>query len=204
MNKPLSLVLLASLGNLPYIDKSTGIVQVLQRPINKAGVTEYIKIPVSTLATSQECGAADTAAIDLVPDERYKGILYFEDKGTGLSTRRSSTQEYKSDMRLVCWLNTKKINGGIADMTIASKAMNDMITLLTSSKIVGSPFINIRVAVTRIPDINANLFSAYDYDEKRTQYLFYPFDYFAIDFNIVFSLARGCRPEIDVTTPPKC
>lgn len=204
MNKPLSLVLLAHLGDLPYIDKKTGIVQVIERPVNMNGETAYKKIPVSTLATSQECGAADLSAIEMVPDGRYKGLLYFEDKGISLGTRRASTQQYKSDIRLVVWLNTNKVNGGSPDMLFAYQAMNQIISLLTSKIQTYGIFINPAVTISRIPESNSGIFSAYDYDEKRTQYLFSPYDFFALDLSVSFDIARNCKPDVTVINAPKC
>lgn len=203
MNKALSLVLLSALGDLPYIDKSCGVVQVLSRPFNVNGETVYKKIPVSTLATSQDCSANDTSAIEMIPDANYKGMLYFEERGTGLGVRRGSTQQYRSDIRLVCWLNTLKINGGVADMTFSMKAMNDIINHLVEKEINSLPFINIGVTVSRIPEANANLFP-YDYDPNRTLFLFSPYDFFAIDLLVTFNLGKGCKPDINVVDAPKC
>lgn len=203
MNKPLSLVLLSALGDLPYIDKKTGVVQLIEKPVNVSGETIFKKIPVSTLATSQECGAADLSAVDLIPDAKYKGLLYFEEKGSSIGVRRSSTQQYKSDLRLVCWLNTLRINGGVPDMLLAAKAMNQIIQILTGTIPNSSPFINIGVAIARIPEANSGLFP-YDYDEKRTQYLFSPYDFFAIDLSVSFDLARNCKPDIVPIDPPTC
>lgn len=204
MNKPLSLVLLSTIGDLPYIDKKTGLVQTVFKPINANGETKYIKIPVSTLATAQECSASDTAAVDMVPDSKYKGILYFEDRGTGLGARRSVSQQYRSELRLVCWLNTLKINGGEPDMSFSAKAMNEIINIVTGKIISSSPFVNINATVSRIPEQNANIFSPYDYDERRTQYLFSPYDFFAVDLSVSFDLARNCIPDLLVTPPTKC
>lgn len=205
MNKPLSLVLLAALGDLPYIDKRTGVVQVLSKPSNVDNQTVYTKIPVSTLATSEDCGRADTSAVEMIPDSRYKGLLYFEERGFSLGLRRASSQQYKSDLRLVCWLNTAKINGGVADMNLSAKAMNQIIHLLTAKQIPNSsPFINLTVQMNRVAQTSAEIFAAYDYDDKRTLFLFYPYDYFAIDFSVSFDLGKGCIPDLPVIDGPNC
>lgn len=203
MNKPLSLALLSAIGELPYIDKKTGVVQVVEKPINVGGETVFKKIPVSSIATSQECGAADLSAVEMVPDSRFKGLMYFEEKGSGLGVRRSASQQYRSDLRLVVWLNTVRINGGIPDMLLGPQAMNEIIQILTGRTFNSGIFINVSVAVSRIPEASASLFP-YDYDEKRTQYLFSPYDFFALDLVVSFDLARNCKPVIPVTPPPTC
>jgi hypothetical protein len=203
MNKALSLVLLSALGDLPYIDKKTGVVQVVLRPITENGETAYRKIPVSTLATSQECEAPEHSGVDMIPDSQYKGMLYFEDRGSGVGARRASAQQYQSDLRLVCWLNTERISGE-PDMTLSGKAINQIIGILTKRIPVVSPFLNINVVVTRIPEQSANIFSPYDYPEGRTQYLFSPYDFFAIDLRVSFDLAKNCSPDIIPVTPTLC
>lgn len=203
MNKPLSLALLSAIGELPYIDKKTGVVQIVEKPINVGGETVFKKIPVSSIATSQECGAADLSAVEMIPDSRFKGIMYFEEKGSGLGVRRSASQQYRSDLRLVVWLNTVRINGGIPDMLLGPQAMNEIIQILTGRTFNSGIFINVTVAISRIPEANASLFP-YDYDEKRTQYLFSPYDFFALDLSVSFDLARNCKPVIPVTPPPTC
>lgn len=187
--------------NVPYIDKKTGIVQVVNKPISEGGETKFYKIPVSTLATPNEYTPFNSQAVDMIPDANYRGILYFEDKGIGLGAKRSGTQQYRSSMRLVCWLNTEKLNGGVADMMLVTKIMNDIIQQLTVRINNSSPFINLSVAISNIPEATSSIFGQYDYDEKRTQYLFSPYDFFALDLSITFDLAKGCIPDLGFANP---
>lgn len=207
MNKPLSLVLLAAIGDLPYIDRKSGIVQVISKKI-KVSDSEFVikKYPVSTIADLASCQNNTNAytAYDMIPNSKLKGLLYFEDNGTTILGRRSSSQQYNSNMRLVCWLNTKNIKGTGADLTLGAKVMNNLIQLLTASSFNSEPFINILVKVTKIPEMNADIFSPYTYDETVTQYLMSPFDFFAIDLNISFYLPRNCPIEINIGEPNPC
>lgn len=191
MNKPLSLILLDSLGPLPYIDKKSGIVQVLEKVIQTNAGSMTKKIPFSTLATIKEVTQPETRLVDMVPDSSFKGILYFEDKGIRFGNRSASTQEYISDLRLVCWLNTEKISG-VLDMSIAPQLMQDLITKLTARSISSAPFMIINTRVSSIPPVTPAIFAEYDYDEARTQYILPPFDYFAIDLTVSFRISKKC------------
>ena len=213
MNKLLSFGLLNKLGDLPYIDKSCGIVQVVEMPVSNGGETVYKKIPVSAMATAEECSASNITNIEMIPNSKLKGMLYFEDRGITLGVRRGSSQQYRSELRLVCWLNTANITYAFADNGVKipdpfyiTKVMNEIIQLLTPRKgvTISYPYFNVGVVVNRIPEANAQIFAPYDYDEKRTQFLFPPYDFFAIDLTVTFELASGCIPERDPAGPMPC
>jgi len=51
---------------------------------------------------------------------------------------------------------------------------------------------------------SAAIFSKYSYDEAVTQYLMYPFDYFALDITTDFLINKSCIIDWENETPIIC
>lgn len=188
MNRALSLILLNALGNLPYIDKKSGVVQVVEKAIATSGGSVLKKFPFSSLATLKGVDQIGKL-VDMTPESQFKGILYFEDKGINLGKPSASTNEYISDFRLVVWLNTK-IAG-----TSRGNAMSEIVFKLTAERIPTidtQVFKMVNVKVSNIPPVTPAIFAEYDYDEAKSQYLIPPFDYFAIDISVSYRIPKGC------------
>lgn len=138
--------------------------------------------------------------IILTPNNREKGILYFEDNGIKAENKRLSGgfDLYKSQLRLICWINKKNI---VKDQTkeLESLLVSEIINSLTP--ICNENYLNIiisDVAINAIPEINEGLFSRYTYNQEETQYLRPPFIYFGIDLNVYFYSKQFCVTSIDI------
>lgn len=185
MNKTLSLILLNSLGNIPFIEKKSGVVQVLEKSIQTSSGPVIKKFPFSTLATVKEIQQADTKLVDMTPDSSFKGILYFEDNGINLGRKSASTQEFISELRLVVWLNK---TAGIS----RSSAMLDIISRVTKGSVSSGEIFGAWTKVKSIPPVSSEIFGEYDYDEAKSQYLLPPFEYFALDLSVTFRTSKNC------------
>jgi len=232
MTKELSLILLQKINDAPYLDRKSGLVQTFDKVMEMTDAGAITKrIPVTAFATLAQCN--NQRMTHMIPDSSYKGMVYFEDYGTRPTGPDRSGYSYSSNIRLVCWLNTNRISGS-ADMLLSAVIINDLIKKLTANKLGnyslprylitdagfqlitddgipllseggGVQFTKLNVTVTAIPVQDNRIFSKYDYSEKETQYLMSPFEYFAIDLSVNYSIPAACGNDITVTeTPATC
>lgn len=200
MNDQLSILILNRIGTLPYIDKMSGIAKVYPyTQENESGSAVNKKIPVATYTTAQQCSGKSIKQYELIPDSRLKGLLYFEENAPIRAIENKPQGiRYESKIRLVCWLNIKLLN----DDSAATKALVDICKRLTSTPFFHDPdklFSTVSISIDSIAEKNAQIFSRYDYDEKMTQYLMYPFDYFALDLSVKYMIPfKSC---IDLYNP---
>lgn len=209
MNKYISLVLMTRLLNLPYINKYGGVVQTITKVVTNGTNKPTLKrIPISAVHEAPAgCGdLAEAINLHFIPESKLKGMLYFEDNGSVLDNnkRASSLTFWHSKLRLVVWMNQKLLTEQF-DIELASMAMNEMITLLCTNPVNLDVFKNLRVEVASIPPATSSLFSQYDYNEKETQFLMPPYDFFAVDLDVFFGIPKGCRvPVIPAENLPNC
>jgi hypothetical protein len=193
MNKEVANILLAALDGATYLDRTSGVVQVVVRQVivdQEQGISITKRVPYSSSATFLESAKMSEM---MVPDSRYKSCLYFEDSGIVTSEPLNvRAVQYLSRLRLVCWLNMKDIAGGY-DTAETAKIMADVMKRIRKLENSNSGvFIAIRPRITNIPIQSQVIFQNYDYDETVSQYLFPPFDYFALDIETTFRLGDPC------------
>lgn len=199
MNAAIAELLKLRLASFTYVDKLGGLV----RPITFQRAGKNITIPVS-ITVDDPLACPDSTLLELVPNEAYRLIVYFEDRGLTPNPSRTRGMSYTSNIRLVCWVNTKKLGG---DNSAGDRIMQEFLGSMRTGMYNEGPFAGIRHKVESIPQKGAGLFSAYSYDAAVRQYLMWPFDAFAIDIATEFRLNPNCDIPIDPTnvacwTPP--
>lgn len=205
MNQSLAALLISRIENagLLWLDKVAG----LTRPITSKhpGTGQPRTWPIS-------CGVLDPLACDegtirdLLPDEKYMSILFIE--GETFPRREQDRVlgvKYVSDLRIVVWLNCAKVASGCG---CGDHAARDLIRAIEGRKYATGPFREIKHTVTGGgPARGTSIFGKYTFDEAKSQYLHYPFDFFALDVRTEFRLLPGCEENLDPTstecwTPP--
>jgi len=191
MNEQLSILIIGQkLSSIPYLDKISGIAKAYPLVQEGEGRTVVKRIPISTYTTLEQCSAKTIHQYDLIPDSRLKGMLYFEELAPiRLIERRTAGNRYESSLRLICWLNPQILDKNESPQNVATKVLTDVVKRITEDQLFHDPaqtFASVTIDVTAIPEKTSQLFSRYDYDEKVTQYLMYPFDYFAIDLSVKY------------------
>lgn len=133
---------------------------------------------------------------ELVPNDKYCSIIYFEDNGTReRGGSNCNVVELESNIRLVCWYNVTKFGDqcSYSDLFIAYILQNLLCKQISFSSYAGKA----RVTLDRIPTKDSSIFSRYDYNDS-VDYMFYPYDFFAIDFRITYSFCKNVTLE-DIT-----
>jgi hypothetical protein len=206
MNKFIAIMLMNKLiPQIKFADKFGGIVQVVQKKTAVGQATTVIKkIPYSNVykipSKEQIQNAGMSEGMQFIPEEKFKGLIYFEDEGCSLSNiRHTRLTMYNAKLRLVCWINMKKISREY-NVDTASMAINQASQILCNSKYEQQPFFGVRVSVTTVPPQSANIFSRYDFDQTQGQYLMPPFEFFAMDLNIRFGVPKNCYVGLDPET----
>lgn len=199
MNALLALLLKDRISQFSYVDRLAGMVRAVSR--EQAGGT--ITIPVA-IAVDDPLACDDSSVRDMVPDERYSCMVYFEDRGMRAIQTRTRGSNYESRLRLVCWVNTAKLNG---DPYAGDRILRLFLSVFPTGVYNDGPFIGLRHVVEAVPERGRSLFSAYTYPDAARQYLLYPFDAFAIDVMTTLRIRPGCEDQVTASdeacwTPP--
>lgn len=137
----------------------------------------------------------------LTPSSGESGIAYFENNGNELLDQVSGGrgQMYKASLRIVVWLNLTRISpadvGAMQAQTISA---------ITGTVPDDGMVTNIKVLAKAEVPRSAEIFSKYTYREEETQFLMYPYDYFAWDLEVRYILIGGCQTVNFTTKAPSC
>jgi hypothetical protein len=199
MNAAIAELLKLRLQGFSYVEKLAGLVRSVS--FERAGKTIVLPVGADVQAPLQ-CG--DAEILDLVPDERYGVIVFFEDRGLVPVKSRTRGLSWTSSLRLVCWVNTAKLGG---DVNAGDKVMQQFLQAINHGPYNVDPFIGVRHRTTGVAAKGATIFGAYTFPDSSRQYLLYPFDAFALEIATEFRVKAGCEPEVSGTdvacwTPP--
>lgn len=198
MNKEIADIVLGKISGLEWVDRYAGMVRpyVIHQPgIDGKAIKKTF--PVSCNVTDEDCVLNGTYK-DLIPDSKYKSLLYFEDLGINIIGSDRSYINCQSNIKLVCWLNGKKLGYdgcGISAVAVMSilKVFAGMFNPFNEGN-----FVKIKIsAISEMVKDNA-IFSKYSYDEAQTQYLAMPYDFFALNLKVDFSIPFNCITDFQV------
>jgi hypothetical protein len=190
MNTAVANIIKAQIESLAFIDRIAGAVRVVSRQEQGSKSTIVKQFPVDCGVSAADCSSGKY--VDLVPNSKYKSIHYFEDLGVSVSGADNKTFSFESKLKLVGWLNQKKL--GKTDCSVSHLAIAAILkqiqTGFFNDTSVG--FTKISITCTGIDAKNASIFSKYSYQEEVNQYLMFPFDYYAINFTTKFTVPYQC------------
>jgi hypothetical protein len=190
MNQGIANIIKSNIDHLDFVDKIAGLTSVTLMTVTEGETKVEKRIPIACCTTVEDCKQG--AYNDLCPDSKYKSVLYFEDQGVSFVKYEGNYKYYQSTLRLVCWLNVAKLreepcyNGTVC--TLSSKAIAQIIRALPTHPAHRPPFVNVYSEVVDQVVRSNSIFGAYTYNEKQTQFLMYPFDYFALTIRTNFSI----------------
>lgn len=202
MNEIIANIIKSQIEGLAFIDRIAGLVKVVRRQdVSEKGTIVKV-FPVDCGVTEKDC--VNSKYTDLVPNSKCKSIHYFEDLGSTLTGQENGRFNFESKIKLVGWLNLKKL--GKTDCSVSHLAIAAILKQITS-KYFSSPSNKmslIQIRCTGIDPKSAAIFSKYSYSEEINQYLLFPFDYYAMTFTVVFSVANSCIDEWVASTETNC
>lgn len=194
MNSKIADLIKAEIENLPFVDKIAGIVKPVTYT-DKQGTEKTFPIALND-ATACQPGHY----MDLCPDSTKLSIIYFEDLGMDVVNACCYYTDVEAKLRLVCWINLAKINTAYSDANLIKWKLIQVIPRrLANSEWATKIFIKFAGEELKSPDI----FAAYSYDEKQNQYLMFPFDYFALNYTIKYSISMDSDCLTDIILNPR-
>mgnify|MGYP007071610834 CR=1 FL=1 len=198
MNQAIADIIKGHIEDLDFVDKIAGLTAPLTFEIkDKDGNMVEKTVPVACCTTAEDCKQG--AYNELMPDSSYKTVIYFEDGGVTFEKRESNWAYYKSNLRLVCWINIEMITGvpckTESPCTYAAHIVAEIIRALPQFPETHFPFDRVYSEITSQIVRSPSIFGAYTYDEKHSQYLMAPYDYFALQIETNFAV---CLNSTDV------
>lgn len=189
MTKELAHELRLKLDDFSIFTKIAGIAQPVTvfKPTEDGKNTDKV-IPVTYDHNQKECEGKE---IDLVPDSTMRGILYFEDLGSTVTAGRHGFHDFNSRLLLVGWLNRELISQRYTEITGKVIAMI-LGRLVNTNPVNVGIFSKLKVKAEKISEQSNDIFKKYSYNEKETQYLRPPFEYFAITLLCSYSVNPAC------------
>lgn len=184
MNNKVANILVTYLESLAWTDKLAGLTQVAK--VTEGGVEK--RFPISC-GLSYEDACQRGCYDDLMPDSQKRSVLYFEDRSFNFIRQEGGRLYYESRLRLVCWLNYKLIEGGCGS---SGDYIIDVIKALPAVPRNVGDLLRFTTIVASQVARGADIFGKYTFDEKRSQYLMLPYDFFAIDLRTTFFITTEC------------
>jgi len=192
MNSQIAAIILSKIraANFPWIEKNAGLVRQVSTKVK--GKVEVLPIAADVLG-SADC---EPSAIDhLLPDMRYRSILFIEcSQFPSRKTENIGAPCWTANYRIVVWMDCSKLGGGAG---CGDVAYENLVTTLDLPMFDSGLF---RGVVFRVvgggPSRGKEIFGKYTLNEERSQYLHYPFDFFALDLQVDFAVPKGCEDEL--------
>lgn len=197
----------AGITGMTFIDRYGGLVKAQsaqfgvdqnQRPIIKT-------FPVGCFVSSADCWTQGRYN-DLVPNDTKLSVSYFEEI-TPLTIRdyshgKRSVANFRGVVRFVVWLNSPLL--GYNDCTIAGVPILNTIAAINgrqNSVVIPEDSVYFQVLGQEVK--NPAIFQQYSYDDRQ-QFLFWPYDYFALRVQVDYSTPFACAEPFDVRTAIEC
>jgi len=177
-----------------FIDRYGGVVCTINIAVQDQNDKSMVKrFPVACDIISPDCANPTQTPTydDLVPDDSKRSVLYWEviqpltDAGVQ-PTGKYFERKQRGVLRLIGWLNLAALGytGCNDGVEIVAKLEN---AVATKGKVNGGVFDKSLIWVTPkggvVQDINT-IFGKYDYPKLKNYYL-YPFNFFALDFEVL-------------------
>jgi hypothetical protein len=193
MNERIANIIKTQIDGLNFVDKIAGLVRAVKVDvINENNIRVTKTFPVACDVTADECVKGRYQ--DLIPDSKYKSIVYFEDGGTTMTGKDRDWILFRSNLTLVAWLNLQKIGCNCTYSTAAILSIIASLPEFPINETNGLQQISINV-INEVPKSFA-IFSKYTYDEKISQFLLSPYDYFALNITADYRINVNCIEQL--------
>lgn len=183
-----------------YIERYGGIViPVTAKATVESGRDYDITFPISCNEIGKTCFMSNDY-YDLAPSDKYKSVAYWELQSDAVPFvprrgNRVAWNGYRQTIRLVVWLNMLELGE-----TETCNTMAEHLSILTVNELQGSHVVTAvdylkkaKFTLQRKIRKSMDIFSGYSYRD-RSELMLYPFDFFALDFEVEWYIRRDCIP----------
>lgn len=196
MNGALSDAIGAFITPLPWVDVYGGMSRTVATAIPTDDNKVYFKrYPVSCNTSLDDCKKGRYK--DLVPDSKKRAILYWEDYGNIMQKREGDNFTFVARLKLIGWVNLEKFKN-VVGCTLTHLLVASIIKEIPTNFQNFGIFQSTKIRYKGEDPKTAQIFAKYTYSEEVNQYLLYPFDYFAMNFEIEFTINQACDTDVEI------
>lgn len=188
---------------LSFIDKRAGLVKTLSKSdVTEKGLRITKSFPVACNVNYEDCIKSGNYT-DLVPNNKIGCMIYLEDNG-GMQPlgQNGANFVFKANYRLVGWVNNKKL--GYEDCSITGQIILSIFAVLPKIPRNEGNYQRLLVELGGQDPKSYVPFAKYSYDEDKTQYLMYPYDYFSLPLSVTFQMNPACVDAFIKQTAINC
>lgn len=185
--------------NLKYIERYGGLViQVTEKFTDEDGVEKSITFPASVDNEGRPMYIPGDY-YNLAPNDRYKSVAYWELRGDAvpfapLRGNRNNWYGFRQTARMVVWLNLDLL-GEVSPTNISDYLRVILMNTLTGKHSMNVDYISgVKMKVERDIQKSMSIFSDYSYSGD-SELMMYPFDFFAVDFEVEWYIRKDCLPD---------
>ena len=198
MNSAIAEIIGGYITPLNWMDVWGGMSRTITTIIpNDDNRPQFRRFPVGCNTSLDECKAGTYQS--LMPDSSKRAVAFFEDGGTRLIKRNGDNFEFINSMKLVVWVNLAKFKdpscAGITSLLVAS-----IIKSIPANFINSAPFTGMKIRLKGEDPKTPAIFARYTFSEPETQFLLFPFDYFALQFETEFMINQACATDVELAT----
>lgn len=185
------------LMDLKFIERYGGVVIPVTEIVELEDRRERITFPVSCDIEGKQCYEQGNY-YELAPNDQYRSVAYWELQGSvsrQTARRGSNYWQYTQRVRFVAWLNLDNL-GIIKPCDIIANIVLNVINSVEKGVDVveGTPIQNVDFRFVSQPEKSMDIFRRYTYQDKEALML-YPFDFFALDFDVTWMVRKDCVIE---------
>lgn len=213
-----------TIAALPWVERYGGVSFPFRRDeggthVNDKYVPNYKTYPVSDTMTNADCIQGQKYK-NLIPDKRYKNLLYWEVTSDAAYTVTDHTPpkgvSFRGTARLVYWMNFAKhgiaydqANETYAEfcarLALFSMAIEvDLINALNKKTFEAQTGVALRLDKPSIQRKDPRKIFPYDYGRDFEAVLLYPYGFGAISFDTTVHVSPNCLPDIVEGTAVNC
>jgi len=143
--------------------------------------------------------ACETATLfNLVPDTRYKSVLWWVDRGTTLLDEDTYYYHAQALLRLLCWFNVPIINQTYTD---ASLLLANIIATIPPT-LTNVDYLS-QIRVQFLGEETEGIMDEYSFNATENQYFTHPYYIAGLDFSVDFAFGKNCVDAVTLN-PSTC
>lgn len=188
-------------ANLTYVETLAGLTRI--EHVEKQTSKNSLIQKVYPIYCDLNDGCNTSKVMPLIPDKKKKSLFYFEDlRGVSVNNTDRGFVNYTAYIRLIGWLNPKLL--GSEDCSITAPITGGLISVILGKTFNSGYLVKIKTRILNIPPKDSSLFSKYKYNRHFIELLDKPYDYFAIDIAVDFSVHHNCIDKFTPGIPDLC
>lgn len=196
-----------TLCEIPWVERYGGLVKIVRKELKDGKAQTF---PVTCDISEEECFNSGRH-LDLVPDSRFKSILYWQETGPTRILRDSKSPlanynaiKFSPNLKLVLWVNLAQFGKSSCDD--AHLFAGEIISRMTEfQKNLSTPYKiqRFKMIPSSVSTDPAVVFKGLTYANDSTLQL-YPYASISIDFQLEWEVLPSCLPAVDIGEPIPC